>query len=411
MITTELQKIVSNTNNIERINNLLQIWMYDDYTKVLNDNDVNLINNVLLIIFYYGTLLKGLSITDKYPEVLLYLDKTYKNLEADLFVSKIFIELLSKIKIENTWLVNNKYIQYLLQKNNWNVSFKEWEIWDDNSWTYGYEFNLSIYLFMELYNTNFSLLSMWKEEIDKLIEIDTNIINIISKVNSFVFLLSKLNATGLINNLFMFNIKYIQTKIDKINFDNHNNLTPEIVTKINTWLNDIFKIHPSVFENLNKQWLNISSLNYKTLVSKNFLKNYMLKIITDEVPFFKNYIKWIKWNILQIVSEYHNKTKEKIEIEELWNKHTIYKIFSFNPNKQQEYSKIHNAFWLLQYLNMEQYIYTYILEKKILQGDIKDITLEIDLKIENTWLIEKRDKFFVIYKLYVNWEKVFEENN
>jgi len=225
--------------------------------------------------------------------------------------------------------------------------------------------------------------------------------------------LKNINKNCIIDNLLIFNNSYIQHKIDKIDISKEN-MAGELVVKINTGVNDLFRIAPEVYKQLNNKGLNISPKNYKTLTSKNFLWNYMLKILPDNIenpPFFRKYVEEVKKNLDFILENYYSNIKENIQKNKLSENKIEYSIVWFNPNKQKEYSELDGSFWLLKYINIKQYLYEYIIKNNVTEWAIKEIVLKIDLEQELTWFYKDRVKNNVKYELYVNQEKIFEETN
>jgi len=135
MIAEDLKKLIDNPGKVDELNNLIHDWVWNGSKVVLENNDIALLNNSVYLVFYYGLLLKWLVNENNISDILYYLDTWYKNLETSFFNSKAFLDLLTKVEINNTWLSNNQYIKDILQKNDDSISYKEWElIWSKIIW-------------------------------------------------------------------------------------------------------------------------------------------------------------------------------------------------------------------------------------------------------------------------------------
>ena len=411
MFIQKLKELSIDDDRIKKLNELLQDWFDTQKKTILLNNDFILLNNSIFLLFYYWILLKWLS-SDKYAgEILSYLNQWYKNLETSLFIWKTFLTLLNKLELEDTWLWDNQYVWDLLKKHNDGIIYDE-QLMDN-------EINTAMYLFLNICNQWFSsiqnewlnMLTLSENETNTLISKGKwDITDVISKINSIRYIFTQLESSWLLNNLFMFNYEYIQNKIKKAD----DITTKEIIIKINSWLNDLFKIDESIFLELNKKWLNISNKNYKTLFSKNFLINYALKIIPSNVenpPFFKTYVSNMISNIDKLLENYYSKSLEQIEKKEIDENHFVYNIRWVRLNHKKNYSDLDPSFGLLQYLNLQYYIYNYIITNNIDSEDLDNIILKIDCVKKNVWTFNNRIKVYVTYQLFFNEKLIYEINN
>ena len=401
MLLKEITNLSKDPVRVSAINWLLEQWINGEYPLVFDNKDFKLIENVYFLYFFYSLIFKGITQKSETNKILRYLNKSYKNLETNLFISNTFLSLLSELDIDNFDLKDNIWVPTLLSKFNGEVIVNEKFIWN--------ELNVVLYLFLEMNTLWLDLIKLKIEEIDKMMVLkDEILIDLINKLNQFIYVFSLLNKKGVIDNLLMFNTSYLELRIVDVDPSEENTL----ITKLNSWLNNLFQIHPLIFEKLKIKGLSISEKNYKTLISKNFSSNYLLKILPSNIqnpPFFKPYIDKIVSNVDFILSNYYKQDDEKITIIKEQNNEKIFKISWFRFDHQEEYSKIHKSFWLLKYLNLQEYIYDYIIVNKLELSSLKNIDLIITLKEwETTGIFNDRKKDLVLYELFINWDKIYE---